>query len=290
MKKYKNSGRNEIESDEIQIKLYGEIAKIYNFGSKTDDQDDNVTVLQYLSKYLDILKINRLRKTQSLCLLIQFTQQITGIQALVFYSASIINSFGYSYEISSVLVVLTACPKVLCVTFAANVVDKYGRKILLIVAFTILALVNFGLTFTVMYGAGGEKYDDDQSNETTAEILSYVSLALISIFFSTFAIGPGSIPSFIQAEMMTSDYVDEVQLICLIFNFGMSFLIGLLFPSLNNAIHSFVFLLFGSLTLVSVVAVYLFFPETKGKNSLEVQAEIMGWTIEEAAQKINKKK
>ena len=70
----------------------------------------------------------------------------------------------------------------------------------------------------------------------------------------------------------------------------MSFLIGLLFPSLNNAIHSFVFLLFGSLTLVSVVAVYLFFPETKGKNSQEVQAEIMGWTMEEAAQKINKKK
>ena len=70
----------------------------------------------------------------------------------------------------------------------------------------------------------------------------------------------------------------------------MSFLIGLLFPSLNNALHSFVFLLFGSLTLVSVVAVYLFFPETKGKNSQEVQAEIMGWTMDEAAQKINKKK
>ena len=106
--------------------------------------------------------------------------------------------------------------------------------------------------------------------------LLYISIFFICLYNVAFASGPGAIPWMFIPEATTSDYVDILQSICCLVNWVCSFLVGLVFPIINEAIGSYVFLIFGVYCLVSAVVIYFYMPETKGKSSFSVQEEMKG--------------
>ena len=176
-------------------------------------------------------------------------QQITGINAIVFYGVSILSASmpEYSKQVNCLISVIN-----LAVTSSvAPTIDRFGRRPLLLGSVTGMiissALLSLGLIFNWPF-------------------LSSISATL---FVATFAAGLGPIPFLIISELSPAPTVTIAQSIATTSNWIATFLVGFLFPILKTSLGNTVFFVFTTTGILSYYYIYKFVPETKGKVSAE---------------------
>ncbi|XP_045028718.1 facilitated trehalose transporter Tret1 [Daphnia magna] len=195
---------------------------------------------------------------------IMFFQQATGINAMVFYTVSIFQSAGSSIESRYATIIVGGVQLVFTIA-SGFLVDRYGRRILLLssAAVTSISLTSMG-TFFYFQRIWGEA--------TATELLGWVPLVSLIVFFVAYSGGMSNVPLIIMGEMFPSQYRTMLGTLSSSFNLFVTLAIVRFFPDMLIQLGNDVtFFIFAGCTVTSIAFVYFLLPETKGKTLEEIE-------------------
>ncbi|KAL8467963.1 hypothetical protein ACS0TY_031275 [Phlomoides rotata] len=191
---------------------------------------------------------------------IQIFQQITGIDATVYYSPTIFKNAGIKGNTQLLATtVAVGFTKTTFILIAILLIDKVGRKPLLYVS-TIgmtVCLLTLGLTLTVL---GDSSFG--------------IALAIICVCGNVafFSIGIGPICWVVSSEIFPLRLRAQASALGSVGSRVSSGLIAMSFLSVSDAITvGGTFLVFAAISVVSVAFVHKFVPETKGKSLEQIE-------------------
>ncbi|KAI8338270.1 general substrate transporter [Chlamydoabsidia padenii] len=206
--------------------------------------------------FFQIMRIPVLAKLSFKVLIIHATSQLTGINAIMYYSTNIFeNSFGNNARYATVGV---GALNMLMTFVALALVDRVGRKILMAVSAGGMCI--FGVLETI-----GLRFD-----------IGALQVVCVLLFVASFAIGLGIIPFLYTAEVYPTYAVSGASSAALTINWLCNFIIGLIFPTLKNACGAYVFLIFAGIALFTCIFLVIFIPETKQKSIEDIGRQV-GW-------------
>ncbi|XP_042901268.1 solute carrier family 2, facilitated glucose transporter member 1 isoform X1 [Parasteatoda tepidariorum] len=201
-----------------------------------------------------------LRKPLIIAVVVMLSQQLSGINAVIFYSTEIFRNAGLTTQaainatlgMGSVNVVMTLVSMIL--------VERAGRKTLHLTGLAGMMIITLLLTISLAL-------------TPRAAWLSYVSVICIIGFIVMFACGPGSIPWFLVAEIFGQGARPLATSIAVSVNWMANFIVGLGFLPIVSSIGEYTFLIFSALLAMFWLFTYNQVPETKGRTVEEITAE-----------------
>lgn len=204
------------------------------------------------------------RKAMTTCLGLMFFQQLSGIDAVLSYTVSIFQMAGSSIE-PFVATVVIGFVEVIMSVIVAIIIDKAGRRPLLIISGTIMA---------VCLGILGYYFRLKDSGSDLSG-LGWIPLASLAVYNVVFSIGYGSIPWTMTSELFPPETKGVASSISLAFNWGLVFAVTKLFPTMISHLgNSVTFWIFGALMIMATLFAILIVPETKGKSLNEIQSKL----------------
>jgi len=182
--------------------------------------------------------------------------QLTGINAIMYYSTSIFEfSFG---DDAKYVTVGVAALNVAITVIGLGLVDRLGRKTLLLISTAGMCVFCVIMVIAMVYEIGA------------------LQVVCIMLYVSSFAVGYGMVPFVVTSECFPTYAVGAASSACLAFNWLCTFIIGLIFPTMLNAMHAYSFIIFAALSAVAFIFVLIFIPETKKKSIDEIGRQL-GW-------------
>eukprot|EP00268_Persea_americana_P041378 TRINITY_DN4119_c0_g2_i1.p1 TRINITY_DN4119_c0_g2~~TRINITY_DN4119_c0_g2_i1.p1 ORF type:complete len:540 (+),score=102.45 TRINITY_DN4119_c0_g2_i1:2103-3722(+) len=186
-----------------------------------------------------------------------FFQQLSGINAVVYYSTSVFHSAGIASDVAASA--LVGASNVFGTTIASSLMDRQGRKSLLITSFTGMAasmlLLSLSFTWKVLAPYSG-----------TLAVLGTVFYVL------SFSLGAGPVPALLLPEIFASRIRAKAVALSLGMHWVSNFVIGLYFLSVVNKYGiSKVYLGFATFCLLAVFYVAGNVVETKGRSLEEIE-------------------
>jgi SP family facilitated glucose transporter-like MFS transporter 8 len=195
---------------------------------------------------------------------LMFFQQMCGINAVIFYTETIFEATatGISPSLQTILVGII---QVIMTIVSAILVDKIGRKPLLLLSavFMIICHVAIGAYFIII------------EHNPKVQYLNWLPLTAISVFIMAFSIGFGPIPFLVLGEVCAPDIKGFAVGSALTLNWTLSFIITKFFANLQDAIGiGSTFLLFSAFCVFGALFVLTFLPETKGISLSDIQVKL----------------
>nr|POE68187.1 sugar transporter erd6-like 4 [Quercus suber] len=188
-------------------------------------------------------------------------QQLSGINGVFFYSSNIFESAGLSS--SNVATLGLGVIQVLATGITTWLVDKAGRKLLLIISST-------GMTLSLLLVAVAFYLEDIVSEDSSIfGILSLVGLVALVISFS---LGVGAIPWLIMSEILPVNIKGLAGSIATLANWLTSWAITMTANLLLTWNSGGTFTIYTLVSAFTVVFVSLWVPETKGRTLEEIQS------------------
>uniref|UniRef100_A0A3Q3X3S6 Major facilitator superfamily (MFS) profile domain-containing protein n=1 Tax=Mola mola TaxID=94237 RepID=A0A3Q3X3S6_MOLML len=188
-------------------------------------------------------------------IMLQLSQQLSGINAVFYYSTGIFERAGVSQPIYATIgagVVNTVFTVV-----SLFLVERMGRRPLHLIGLMGMAVSAVFLTVAMLL---------------FLRWMSYVSIVAIFSFVAFFEIGPGPIPWFIVAELFSQGPRPAAMAVAGFSNWSANFLVGMSFKYVEQLCGPYVFIIFTVLLLGFFLFTYLKVPETKGKSFDEIAA------------------
>ncbi|KAL6286637.1 hypothetical protein ACE6H2_011027 [Prunus campanulata] len=191
---------------------------------------------------------------------IQCFQQITGIDATVYYSPEIFGEAGIEDKTNLLAAtVAVGVTKTVFIMVAILLIDKLGRKPLLYVSTIGMTACLFSLAFTLTFLGKGQ---------------IGIAMAILSVCGNVafFSVGIGPVCWVLTSEIFPLRLRAQAGALGAVGNRVCSGLVAMSFLSVSNAI-SFggTFFIFSVVSAVSVAFVYIFVPETKGKSLEQIE-------------------
>lgn len=183
-------------------------------------------------------------------------QQLSGINAVFYFSSTVFKSFGVPSDLANICVGVT---NLLGSLIATILMDKLGRKVLLLGSFSGMA-VSMALQ---VFGA---------SSFASGSGALYLSVGGMLLFVFTFSLGAGPVPGLLLSEILPGRIRDKAMAICMSVHWVINFFVGLLFLRLLEQIGAVVlYTIFAAFCLVAVFFVKSNVLETKGKSLQEIE-------------------
>jgi MFS transporter, SP family, galactose:H+ symporter len=209
-------------------------------------------------------------------------QQLTGINAVIYYADSIFAAAGFSDPTSQSLATLWAIGgvNVVATLIAVCWVDRFGRKPLLLIGSTgmFLGLLTVAGAFFDLHKVTAS--EAAHSAQTQAGTLALVGLV---VFIASFAFSLGPVVWTVINEVFPAHIRGRGVAVATAINWLAAWVVAQTFLSLVSAISTEgTFLLFAGFCVVTFIYVRWFVPETKGKTLEEVQVM---WSDTEALQR-----
>jgi len=193
---------------------------------------------------------------------IMLVQQFTGINSVIYFSSNIFKSAGFdSTAMATLASILVAIANIIATCVALYLVDRKGRRVLLLVSLSGMAVFIslLGMTFAV----------PAVSTSSIKPVFSVTCTILYAIFF---AFGTGPLPWVITSEIFSQRYRSMAVAIATASNWLSNFVIGQTFLPITTAIGiGETFWIFGGICILAVIFVALRVPETKGKSFDEIE-------------------
>ncbi|XP_016428870.1 solute carrier family 2, facilitated glucose transporter member 8-like isoform X2 [Sinocyclocheilus rhinocerous] len=216
-------------------------------------------------------------------IMMMLLQQMTGINAIMFYAETIFEQAHF--ESSDVATVIVAATQVVFTAIAAIIMDKAGRKALLILSGVTMCVSEavFGVYFklTVKHNNSSlmSVLTDAQGSlaEQPPTDLAWLAVGSMGLFIAGFALGWGPTPWLVMSEIFPTRVRGLGSALCVLTNWTCAFIVTKTFQNLMDAITSAgTFWMFSGLCALSVIFTAIFVPETKGKTLEEIQARFKG--------------
>lgn len=189
-------------------------------------------------------------------------QQLSGINGIMFYSTYIFKSAGVSS--SKVATLGLGAIQVVMTAFAAWLMDKAGRRLLLLISSggTAICLFLVGLAFFLKNHVSGG------SHETGYSVLA---LTGVLVYIIAFSLGMGAVPWIIMSEILPVNVKGVGGSIATLTNWLTSFLVTMTINLLLEWSSSGTFWIYALVAAFTFVFVALWVPETKGRTLEEIQ-------------------
>lgn len=217
-------------------------------------------------------------------IMMMLLQQFTGINAIMFYAETIFEQAHF--QNGSLASVIVGATQVIFTAVAALIMDRTGRKLLLILSGVAMCLSE--ATFGIYFKLSTAKHDNstlfniiteaqNSVNEATHPDLSWLALTSMGIFITGFALGWGPIPWLVMSEIFPTKARGFGSAACVLTNWTCAFIITKTFQNLTDLITSAgTFWMFSCFCAINVIFTIFFVPETKGKTLEEIQAHFKG--------------
>ncbi|KAM4704394.1 solute carrier family 2, facilitated glucose transporter member 3-like [Rhinophrynus dorsalis] len=201
--------------------------------------------------FVELFRSRQYRQPIIIAIVLQLSQQLSGINAIFYYSTSIFEGAGVPQPVYATIgagVVNTVFTVV-----SLFLVERAGRRTLHLTGLGGMAVCALIMTIALKlkeYAMGW----------------SYVSIVAIFGFVALFEVGPGPIPWFIVAELFSQGPRPAAMAVSGCSNWTANFLVGMLFPYAADGCGPYVFLIFLVLLILFFIFTFFKVPETKGRT------------------------
>lgn len=216
-------------------------------------------------------------KAVSICFGLMFFQQMCGINAVIFFSKDIFDAAATGMNDGSCAILVGAI-QVVAVFASALIVDRAGRRLLLLLSIVLMSVC------TLLLGA----HFYIQALSITSEaalavrifysyVADYVPVVSLCLFIFAFSIGFGPIPWMMLGELFANEAKAVAGSAAGAANWTFAFLITFSFVDVKIAFgNGPTFWAFAGLSALGAIFVGIFVPETKGKSLAEIQEMLEG--------------
>uniref|UniRef100_A0A8C8RZ00 Solute carrier family 2, facilitated glucose transporter member 5 n=1 Tax=Pelusios castaneus TaxID=367368 RepID=A0A8C8RZ00_9SAUR len=183
--------------------------------------------------------------------------QLCGLNAIWYYTNSIFSEAGIHHKMIPYVTLSTSAIEILAAVFSGLVIERLGRRPLLIGGFGLMVIFFTILTVSLTL-------------QNHAYWLPYLSIFCILATIASFCIGPGGIPFILTGELFQQTQRPAAFMIAGTVNWLSNFSVGLLFPFIQAGLHTFCFLVFAVICLLGAIYLFFILPETKNRTINEI--------------------
>ena len=209
-----------------------------------------------------------MRLVLTIGIVIAILQQITGINSVFFYAPMIFEQSGIGTDAAFMQAVLVGIVNLVATIVAIMLIDKLGRRPLLITGLVIIVTSMILLAYA--FGSATIGADGELTNMNPTLIL----IGILS-FVAGFGISLGPVMWVLFSELFPNRIRGIAISFCGLINSSVSFIVQLVFPwELENLGPSMTFLIYGSFAIIGLIFVIRVLPETKGRSLEQLQVEL----------------
>jgi sugar porter (SP) family MFS transporter len=186
-------------------------------------------------------------------------QQITGVNTVIYYAPTIFQATGFGGSASILGTVGVGVVNVLLTVAAILLVDRVGRRLLLLIGLAgmVASLGVLGLAFLLPALSG---------------IVGWIAIVSLALYIAFFAVGLGPVFWLLISEIYPQEVRGAAMSVASVGNWASNLLVSLTFLSLVGAIgRPFTFWLYALVGVAAIVFVYFLAPETKGRSLEDIQ-------------------
>lgn len=205
-----------------------------------------------------------LRKVILLGVTLAALQQITGINTIIYYLPTLLKGAGFGSGSALLANVGNGVVNVALTIVAIRLVDRVGRRPLLISGLCgmtvglLVVAVDFAIGGSQLHGAA-----------------SLVAVGALFLYTAAFAVGLGPVFWLLISEIYPLDVRGQAMSLATMTNWGANFVVTISFLTILGAIHGAgTFFLFAALSLFAVVYCIRRVPETKGESLQQIEREL----------------
>jgi sugar porter (SP) family MFS transporter len=191
-------------------------------------------------------------------------QQITGINTIIYYAPTLLSSAGLGNSAALLANVVNGAVNVLMTIVAIRLLDRVGRRPLLLGGTTGMAvgMIVVALTFAI----GGSHLHGDTA---------YVAIAGLLLYTGSFAVGLGPVFWLLISEIYPVRIRGQAMSVATMANWGANFVVTVSFLTLLSAIgNAGTFFLFGGLSIVALAYFQRQVPETKNRSLQDIERDL----------------
>lgn len=234
----------------------------YNVQMELQAMENSLTSTEF--NFRDMLNKRTIR-AMAITLALMFFQQFGGINAIIFYTSDIFSQAHVKLD-AKVASIIVALMQVIATFASSLIIDRAGRKILLISSAVIMSIscLLLGVYFTLK-----DRMTIDPHTMTT---LGFIPVLSLCIYIIAFSLGLGPIPWMMPSEIFTSDIKGVAGSFVGSFNWLLAFFITKFYLDIEHVIgQDSSFYIFSVISLIGSLFVHFILPETKGKTIEEIQ-------------------
>jgi sugar porter (SP) family MFS transporter len=204
-----------------------------------------------------------LRPIFAVGIVLAIAQQFVGVNTVIYYAPTILSDTGMNNGAALAATILVGVTNLVFTIVAVLLLDRVGRRALLITGTVglLLGLLILGVYFT---------------SSTLQNDYGWLALVGLVVFIAAFAIGLGPVFWLMISEIFPVGVRSKAMSVCTIANWGANFLVAQTFLTLSGAIsRQGVFFLYAGLAVLSIIFFSLRVPETKGRSLEDIQADLV---------------
>lgn len=232
-----------------------DLQKLVN--AELNEMDQEAATQAETRSIVSVLTDKKLLLPLVLICTLQCGQQLSGINAVFYYSVIVFEKAGLS-NVNAKWANFGAGLLNLMVAFSGpKVMEKINRRP--IIVYSCL----FSGIFLTMLGFIVEYID-------AVAWFSYACVFAVFSYIIAFQIGLGPIPYFIGSELFEISSRSAANSLGSLASWFGNFFVGMTFLPIQKAIGGFVFLPFAAVCFMLVILTFIYLPETRGRESSEV--------------------
>jgi len=237
-----------------------EILKLFNI-SNLEEQVKIIEDSIYAERHIHSPRLftKQLRIPIMLAILVAFFNQFSGINAIMYYAPRIFEVAGVARESALLQSVAIGLTNMIFTLIAINIIDRIGRKTLLLIGAAGLTVTLLMVTLDFL---------------VAAEPGTVVLIGLIG-FIAFFALSQGTVIWVYISEIFPNRVRAKGQALGSFTHWTGAAIVSWIFPIFaqigNTTSTGYAFLLFTVIMVIQFIVVYKFFPETKGKSLEQIQ-------------------
>ncbi|XP_072752944.1 facilitated trehalose transporter Tret1 isoform X2 [Anoplolepis gracilipes] len=219
------------------------------------------------STFSELMKRNNL-KPLLISLGLMLFQQMSGINAVIFYTVQIFKDAGSTID-ENLSTIIIGIVNFIATFVAAAVIDRLGRKMLMYISAVSMAVTLFAL--------GGFFYA--KSLDMDVDAFGWLPLVSLIVYVIGFSLGFGPIPWLMMGEILPAKIRGSAASIATGFNWTCTFIVTKTFQDVIQLIGAHgTFWLFGAIVTAGLVFVIVSVPETSGRSLEEIEKRFTGRT------------
>ena len=189
-------------------------------------------------------------------------QQITGINTIIYYAPTILEETGFGASASILATVGVGVVNVLLTVVAIWLVDRVGRRPLLLFGLIgmIVSLVLLGLAFILPALSG---------------VVGIMATVCLMLYVASFAVSLGPVFWLLISEIYPLKVRGSAMSVATIANWASNFVVALTFLSLVQLLgQAATFWLYALVSIGAWIFVYFLVPETKGRTLEKIEDDL----------------
>ncbi|CAG7718364.1 unnamed protein product [Allacma fusca] len=208
------------------------------------------------------LMVGQVLKPTGVSMMLMLLQQVGGINAVIFYAVDIFKDANTGLD-ENVSAIVIAAVQVVFVLVSTLLVERLGRKILLVVS-------ELGMAVSLL--ALGIYFYIKEHEPEKAATLGWLPLTSLVLYIITYNLAMGPLPWTMMGELLPPHVKSITSSIATAFCWGLGFLIAKFFKDMLAVLTSYgCYWLFSACSFAGFIYCLLVVPETKGKSLEEIQ-------------------